>query len=106
MAIPAESKSINVGNGWSIDLTETERDQVKRARGAAIRDQVTQLQQTPLWQRAGLADRNRLLSQAVSNASQNTNILWLRTLDQADIQKRAKPRSVPEPYFLGAGGAA
>ena len=102
VGIPAQPRAVNVGRGWSIDLTEDERAQLQQARGAAIRDQVAQTMALPIWQQATRTDRNAMLRRAVSNAGQNTNILWLRTLSDADIQGRAKQREVPDPYILGA----
>lgn len=110
VGIPTETKTVNVGRGWSVDLTEDERAQLQRARGAAIRDEVQALERSRVWSRipageAGRGDRNRLLAQAVSNAAQNTNYDWIKTLPDAELQRRAKQREVPDPYILGTGAA-
>jgi hypothetical protein len=100
--IPAEAKQVNIGRGQSIDLTEEERDQVKRARGAAIVQAVEQVQQTRAWQGADLETRNALLKQAVNYGTQNANIDFYRSLSAEEVRKRAKDRVVPEPYFIGS----
>jgi hypothetical protein len=101
VSIPPEPKQVNIGRGQSIDLTEAEQDQVKRARGAAIKQAVDQVQQTRAWQGADLATRNALLSQAVNFGTQTANVDFYRALSPADVQSRAKARTVAEPYYIG-----
>jgi len=108
VGIPNQVKAVNAGNGWSIDLTEDERAQLQQARGAAIRDQVAYVVQSRAYQRipagqAGLADRNYMLRQAVSAATQDTNNRFVGRLSRAELDARAQPRTVPEAYTLGGG---
>jgi flagellar protein FlgJ len=98
--IPPPAKAVNVGNGWSIDLTPEEQDQLQRARGAQIIDQVSRVQDLPLYKNGDLSVRNQLLSRAVSNASQNSDVLFVRSLPDADVKSRAVRRVVPTPYTV------
>jgi hypothetical protein len=98
--IPAAAKAVNVGNGWSIDLTEAEQDQVKRARGQYIREQVARAQDLPMYKNGDVSVRNQVLSQAVSNGAQTADVLFVRSLPQGDLQARAVRRSVPTPYTI------
>lgn len=100
VSIPAEAKAVNVGNGWSIDLTEQEQDQVKRARGQYIRDQVARVQDLPMYKNGDVSVRNQVLSQAVSNASQTADVLFVRSLPQSQLQARAVRRTVATPYTI------
>jgi hypothetical protein len=103
--IPPAPKAVNVGNGWSVDLTPEEQDQLQRARGVAIRDWVARMQAMPAYQNGDLGTRNLYLSKAVSNASQQADIDFYRSLSRADLQSttaggRAVRRTVPTPYTV------
>jgi hypothetical protein len=102
VGIPPEPKQMNIGRGQSLDLTEDEQAQVKRDRGAAIKQAVDEVQKTRAWQSSDLSARNALLKQAVNYATQNANIRFYQSLTAAEVQSRAKDRAVPEPYYLGA----
>jgi murein DD-endopeptidase MepM/ murein hydrolase activator NlpD len=109
VSVPPAPKVISVGNGWAIDLSEAEQDQLKRARGAAIRDEVAYVLASPRYKQAvrdnDVAYRNQLLAQAVSNAAQNSNIDFQRGMTKEELQARAKRKAAPEPYILGSSAA-
>ena len=101
VSLPPAPKAINLGRGQSIELSEAEQDQVKRARGAAIQQAVKDVQQSRAWQGADLTTRNALLKQAVNYGTQTANIDFYKNLSSTDLQTRAKARAVPEPYYIG-----
>ena len=109
VAIPAAPKAISVGNGWSIQLTEAEQDQIKRARGVLIRDEVANVLASPKYQAAVRANdtstMNEYLRKAISNAAQNSNVDFQRSMTKEQLQARAERKAAPEPYIL-AGAAA
>ena len=108
VAIPAAPKAISVGNGWSIQLTEAEQDQIKRARGVLIRDEVANVLASPKYQAAVRANdtstMNEYLRKAISNAAQNSNVDFQRSMTKEQLQARAERKAAPEPYIL-AGAA-
>lgn len=106
--IPAAPKAISVGNGWSIQLSEAEQDQLKRARGVLIREEVANVLSSPKYQAAvrdhDVSTMNLYLRQAVSNAAQNSNVDFQRSMTKEQLQARAERKAAPEPYIL-AGAA-
>jgi flagellum-specific peptidoglycan hydrolase FlgJ len=104
--IPPPARSVNVGNGWAIDLTPEEQDQVQRARGEQIRQQVAAVMDSTLYKNGDISVKNQLLSKAVSNASQNSDVLFVRSLADADIKQRAVRKTVPTPYTVAGEPAA
>jgi flagellum-specific peptidoglycan hydrolase FlgJ len=109
--IPPAPKAVNVGNGWSVDLTPEEQDQLQRSRGEIIRQQVAAVMGSSLYKDGDISVRNQLLSKAISNASQNSDVLFTRTLSRADLQSttaggRAVRRTVPTPYTVAGEDAA
>ncbi|HXJ31396.1 MAG TPA: lytic transglycosylase domain-containing protein [Gemmatimonadales bacterium] len=104
--IPPPAKSVNVGNGWAIDLTPEEQDQVQRARGEQIRQQVAAVMDSTLYKNGDISVKNQLLSKAISNASQNSDVLFVRSLGDADIKQRAVRKTVPTPYTVAGEPAA
>ena len=95
-----------MGRGWAIDLTPEEQDQVQRQRGAIIREQVAGVLDSPLYKNGDISVRQQLLQKAVSAASQNSDVLFTRSLSDADIKGRSVRKTVPTPYTVAGESAA
>jgi flagellum-specific peptidoglycan hydrolase FlgJ len=99
IAIPNEPKALNVIGG-SIELSEAEQDQLKRARGAAIIQGVQAVSGTAAYQRADVGLRNEMLKRELNFDSQRVNDAFLKQLGREQILARRKAKAVPEPYYL------
>jgi hypothetical protein len=103
VGVPDAPKSLNYGS-MHIDLTETEQDTLKRARGAAIRDYLGAFANDPQFQALSVVERNTYLRRMVSSAATQANKQFLFDLPDDQLTGRLKEKTVPEPYYLG--GAA
>ena len=118
--VPDAPKTISVGRGYGIELTEAEQDQVKRARGAQITLSVERAMQNPRMvelqravrtapqgspeQQQALARYNAALQAAVSGAAQAANNQFIRQLGREQMAARMKPTREVEPFYLGPPG--
>jgi hypothetical protein len=89
VGIPQQTKAISLSGG-SIPLTEAEQDQLKRARGAAIRDIVPRVGNNPA-----------ALQRAVELATAAATRQFISQMGAAEVRKRWEPKQAPEPYYLG-----
>jgi hypothetical protein len=105
VGIPTEHKSLNYG-GQHIDLTEDEQDVLKRQRGEALKQYLDPYVNDPKFQNLSQAERNRYLTVLVSHAVQYADHQFLNDMPGADLSSRLKPKTVPDPYYLGDAGAA
>jgi murein DD-endopeptidase MepM/ murein hydrolase activator NlpD len=105
VGLPNAPKQLNVVNGH-IDLSEAEQDQLKRARGEAIRDVVARVSSTPQFQRADGGLRNQMLKENLNFATRRANDQFLKDLGNDAIRARRQARAAPEPYYLGGVAAA
>ena len=97
--IPAAPKSLNVVGG-SIELSEEEQDQVKRARGEAIKLGVAAVAKSAAYQRADVGLRNEMLKRELTFDTQRANGEFLKQLTREQILARRQAKAVPEPYYL------
>lgn len=100
--VPREPRTVTVGGGYGVELTEAERDTLKRTRGVAIRQAVEGTAANPRFAGADLAARNATLRAAVSAAAQSANNDFLRGLGNAEIRQRMKVTRELEPSPIGA----
>jgi hypothetical protein len=105
VSIAPASKSISIGRGQEIELTEPEQDRLKRARGAAIKRNVAAAQQTQGWKSATSPEaRNAILRHAMQAAQESSKLEFFRTLSTAEVEQRRKAARELEPTYIG--GAA
>jgi hypothetical protein len=117
VGIPQTPKAVSVGRGYGVELTETERDALQRARGAAITQAVANERAKPRMQalerdlrqarpgsdqyQQALARYNGALQATVSGAAQTANNAFVRQLGREGVAARMKVTKEIEPTFLG-----
>jgi len=115
--VPRETRVLSTGGGYGVELTEAERDTLKRARGQAIIAEVAKERARPRTARservlrtadpgsaeyrAALEDFNAAMQGAVSDAARWANQDFEKQLGKAEIKRREKQTREVEQRYLG-----
>jgi murein DD-endopeptidase MepM/ murein hydrolase activator NlpD len=97
------ARAINVPSG-SVQLTEAEQEEFKKARGDLIKRYVASETRGPDFAAARtLTARNKYLSDAVQRANQDAREAMITkwAADRSAWRARIEKKAVPEPYYLG-----
>jgi len=115
--VPRETRVLSTGGGYGVELTEAERDTLKRARGQAIIAEVAKERARPRTARseqvlrtaapdspqyrAALEDFNAAMQGAVTDAAKWANQDFEKQLGKAEIKRREKQTREVEQRYLG-----
>jgi hypothetical protein len=101
LGVPAVPKALNV-RGGSIQLTEDEQAQLKKLRGTAIKEQVAGVTADRRWTQYDATGRQELLRRNINAALKQVSDRFINAIPDDQFKGRRQPKSVPEPYYIGA----
>jgi len=102
VGIPQQQDTLNVTGQGSIPLTKDEQNQLAAERGRIIQQNVQAWANDPKFQGYTTAEKNRLLSRVVAQATEQTNRRFISDLSDADYNHRLTAKPGPQPYVIGA----